>query len=531
MLSLTLIFFILRINNLVIAKIVYQIGREFMIHIFLASLIASHCAALMATDDQDRSSACVVETSSCLIQVPQDSQMLIDKLHQYVRREGLNGINAHKRLEAVEFLSQNHDTENFLPGALIFLGASEKNIQSVVLCLQNDQCGLLSVQDGITSLNFCHLTDLNLSQFPYCAICKNADVFFIDKVDTDHLRFNVEGSSVLNQEFNHYFVNKECLPYVLSPKDKQITLTTFKAWIETHQQELKELMNTQGALLLRGLPINDAEGFSTIVKAVLGRELIDYKGEGSRRRIVQGVYTSTEAPPEFKIPLHNELSCSVNPVDYICFYCDIAPNPGAGQTILARTEDVTLEMMKRPHLWNLFNGKNINYISRHPPEGNFYARVNPTHRTWQQAFETKDKEEVERICEQKGYDFKWDEDWIEVTRHVPAIHGPDQYFDYPYWFNQVHLYYMNPRLCGGWLNYQLFNLLYFASSTKPYDIKFEDGSEITQEVIYEIYDILDQVTIKFNWEKGDVLLLDNRKTLHGRAPYIGPRRILATMIQ
>ncbi len=502
-----------------------------MMRVFLASLIAFHFVGLMATDDQDKPSACVLETGSCLIQVSQNSQVLMDKLYQYAHREGLNGINTHTCFETVELFSQNHEPEIFFPGNLIFLGESENNIRSIALCLQDGQCGHISVQDGITSLNFCHLTDLNLNEFSYCAICKNADTSFVNEIDTDPLRFNVDESSILNQEFDHYFVNKECLPYVLSPKDKQITLTNFKAWIEEHQHELKELINTQGALLLRGFPIDDAEDFAVIVKAVLGRELIDYKGEGSRRRIVHGVYTSTEAPPEIKIPLHNELSCTINPVDYICFYCDIAPNPGAGQTILARTADVTLEMMKRPHLWNLFNGKNINYISRHPPEGSFFTRVNPTHRTWQQVFETQDKKEVERICEQKGYDFKWDGEWIEITRHVPAIHGPDHYFDHPYWFNQVHLYFMNPRLCGGWFNYQLFNLLYFASSSRPYDIKFEDGSEITQESVYEIYDVLDEVTIKFNWEKRDVLLLDNRKILHGRAPYIGQRHILATMIQ
>lgn len=187
--------------------------------------------------------------------------------------------------------------------------------------------------------------------------------------------------------------------------------------------------------------------------------------------------------------------------------------------------------MKRPHLWNLFDGKIINYISRHPPEGNYFTRVNPTHKTWQQAFETTDRNEVERICEQKGYEFQWLGDWIEVTRRVPAIRGRDQYFDHPYWFNQAHLYHANSRLRGGWVNHQLANLLYISPSTRQYDIEFDDRSKIPKKVVYEIYDILDEQTIKFSWEKGDVLLLDNHKVMHGRAPSEGKRRILAAMIQ
>ena len=335
----------------------------------------------------------------------------------------------------------------------------------------------------------------------------------------------------LGEEFVCYFVNEEHLPLVISPKNGDISLANFKAWSEAHQEEWRALLASQGAILLRGFPVDQAEDFATVVRAVIGRELIDYKGEGSRKYIVKGVYTSTEAPPKFKIPLHHETSCTNDPIEYICFYCDIAPEPGTGRTILGRTEEITREMKKRPHLWNLFDGKILRYTSKHPPEGSFFARVNPTHRTWVQAFETTDKNEVEQICAAKGYDFKWNDEWIEVTRRVPAILGPDQYFDHPYWYNQAHLYHPNPRIRGGRANHLLANLLYLLPSTRQYEITFDDGSSLPREIVYEIYDILDEKTIGFDWEKGDVVLLHNRLTCHGRSSYGGPRRILVTMIQ
>jgi len=68
-------------------------------------------------------------------------------------------------------------------------------------------------------------------------------------------------------------------------------------------------------------------------------------------------------------------------------------------------------------------------------------------------------------------------------------------------------------------------------STKPYDISLENGATIPRDIIYKVYDVLDQHTIKFDWKNQDVLLLDNIKMLHGRAPYKGQRRILVSMSQ
>jgi alpha-ketoglutarate-dependent taurine dioxygenase len=100
----------------------------------------------------------------------------------------------------------------------------------------------------------------------------------------------------------------------------------------------------------------------------------------------------------------------------------------------------------------------------------------------------------------------------------------------PYWFNQAHLYHSNPRIRGGWANDFLANVLYFDPTTRQYDIQFEDGSEIPQDIIYEIYDVMEEQTVRFDWQKGDVLILNNTKVLHGRAPYSGQRRVLVAMV-
>jgi alpha-ketoglutarate-dependent taurine dioxygenase len=326
-----------------------------------------------------------------------------------------------------------------------------------------------------------------------------------------------------------YVVDASSLPAIVTPTDSELAL---HAWMKNNKKKLKALVKEHGGILLRGFPVNSPEDFAYVVKAVLGKEPITYRsGEGSRTKIAEGVYTSTEAPPQYQIPLHNELTCTDNPVSYICFYCETAPAPGSGQTNLGYTERASDAIKSDSELWDLFNGKTLKYISRHPPEGNYFTWVNNTHRTWQDTFETNDKSEVENICREKGFEFHWLGEWIEVIRRAPAIHAADKTFDHPYWYNQAHLYHSNPRIRGGYVNDFLANLVYSDPTTRQYDIEFDDGTQIPQEAIYRIYDIMEEQTIQFDWKKGDVLLLDNKQILHGRAPYFGPRRILVSMVQ
>lgn len=36
-------------------------------------------------------------------------------------------------------------------------------------------------------------------------------------------------------------------------------------------------------------------------------------------------------------------------------------------------------------------------------------------------------------------------------------------------------------------------------------------------------------TVLFKWQRGDILVLDNVLTAHGRRPFVGPREILLAM--
>jgi alpha-ketoglutarate-dependent taurine dioxygenase len=61
------------------------------------------------------------------------------------------------------------------------------------------------------------------------------------------------------------------------------------------------------------------------------------------------------------------------------------------------------------------------------------------------------------------------------------------------------------------------------------DAWFGDGSEISDRSLVQIRAAMKSVTVLIKWQSGDVLVVDNVLTAHGRCPFSGPRKILLAM--
>ncbi|KAF2321448.1 hypothetical protein GH714_041042 [Hevea brasiliensis] len=52
-----------------------------------------------------------------------------------------------------------------------------------------------------------------------------------------------------------------------------------------------------------------------------------------------------------------------------------------------------------------------------------------------------------------------------------------------------------------------------------------DGTEIPEKFVKRCEQIIEEESIRFKWEAGDVLFLDNYALLHGRRPSLPPRKV------
>jgi alpha-ketoglutarate-dependent taurine dioxygenase len=322
------------------------------------------------------------------------------------------------------------------------------------------------------------------------------------------------------------FITPEELPLVIEPVDQKISFSEFLALLRRNNSFIKNKLLEYGGILFRNFPICNEHDFSSAIKNLQIGNFLNYiGGDSPRNKITEGVYTSTEAPPSIKIPLHHELSYVKNYPRHICFYCDIAPIAN-GETTIADGRKIFLSIDKEVR--DRFIDKGLRYVSCYPYKSALMNFVNKSHKSWVNVFETKDRKEVERKCKENDILFHWNQnDWLQISQIRPSVIAHPQTQE-KIWFNQAHHYDFNPKFLG-WKNYIGTKILYFRKHTLLHEIFFADSSRIPRDDLYHILDVLDAQAVYFSWQKGDLLVLDNILAMHGRAAFHCKRRILTAM--
>jgi alpha-ketoglutarate-dependent taurine dioxygenase len=329
--------------------------------------------------------------------------------------------------------------------------------------------------------------------------------------------------------FKTVFLNKEQLPLVVQPSRVFSSKKDFFDLISAQRSVLKQKLLKYGGILFRGFPLQNADDFAAFIRYLGTGECVDYiGGDSPRNKIKDGVYTSTEAPPSIKIPLHNELSFVKYYPKHIYFFCE-TPSLVGGETIIADARKVLEEV--DPEVKLRFVNKGIRYVSCYYYKSqvmNWLNKIAPSHKSWIQVFETDSKHDVEKKCREHEFEYQWTKnDWLRISQVRPAVLTHPETGE-KVWFNQAHLYDFNPKLLGTW-RYVGAKLFYCRKHTKLHEVFYADHTYIPRTDLYHVMDVLDANTIAFPWQKGDVLVLDNILTMHGRATFEGKRRILAAM--
>jgi len=321
-------------------------------------------------------------------------------------------------------------------------------------------------------------------------------------------------------------LNDQALPLVIEPTNSNLSFSEFLDILGTNNPFFKKSLLKHGGLLFRNFPVQDQRDFAAVIKHLQTGDFVDYiGGDSPRTKVIDGIYTSTETPPSMTLPLHNELSYVKHFPKYIYFYCDIPPLV-RGETIVADAR--TIYRTIDPEVKRRFTEKSLRYVSCYPYKSAFLNFINKHHKSWVNVFESEDKREVEKKCLQHEISFEWHaNDWLKISQVLPSTIIHPQTLE-KVWFNQAHHFDLNPRFLGWW-RYLGVKLLYCRKNMMLHEVYFHDNTPISREDLYHILDVLEQQSIYFPWQKGDVLLLDNILAMHGRASFSGKRRILTAM--
>jgi alpha-ketoglutarate-dependent taurine dioxygenase len=303
------------------------------------------------------------------------------------------------------------------------------------------------------------------------------------------------------------------------------------ALFETEGDELRERLLASGALLFRGFGVQTATELATL-QAQMGEPMRYVGGDSPRTKLDSGpkheIYTSTEAPPSVRLPLHNEMSYLDVQPRFLWLACAKAPARG-GATVVADGRAIVAAV--DPAVRERFEHHGVRYRAGFRGPGGLLAaldRIAKVNKSWMEAFETNDRSVVEEECRRRNARFEWSRAGhltIETLRPATTRHPVTGEL---VWFNQAHVFRLNARYLGR-VRYELARVLFAALGLVPHDASFGDGSPIPDDVINHLFDVFDAHTVPVRWEPGDVVLVDNILCMHGREPFHGERKILVAM--
>lgn len=270
-----------------------------------------------------------------------------------------------------------------------------------------------------------------------------------------------------------------------------------------------------GAMLLRGFGDLDAGSFGSFA-AGFGRDLLPYDFASTpRRKVESGVYSSTDYPAHQWIPQHNEQSYTRRWPMKIWFFCDLAPGEG-GATPISNSRAVHRRL--DAGIRARFDDRRLMYVRN-------YGRGLDL--PWEDVFRTTDRAAVEEFCRAQDIGWEWLDDGALRTRQVCQSEMRHPVTGEAVWFNQAHLFHVSGLESA--VREALLDIV--DEQDLPRNVVYGDGTPIEDTVLDEIRGVYREATFSFPWAQGDVLLLDNMLTAHGRAPFSGPRRILVAMAE
>ncbi|MFJ7197785.1 MULTISPECIES: TauD/TfdA family dioxygenase [unclassified Streptomyces] len=286
-----------------------------------------------------------------------------------------------------------------------------------------------------------------------------------------------------------------------------------RAWVVEHTEAIRTELLRHGHLLIRGLPIERQEHFADL-RDVLVRQRAAYREKATPRSdFGADVYSSTDLPPVQPIRQHNENSYTLDFPGLLLFCCLDAPDTGGATTVA----DVRQVLKALP----------AGLVERFRATGWLLNRNYHAHAglPWQTAFSTDEREDVAEYCERNliGHSWQGEAGLRTVQRRSALVRHPRTHEEV--WFNHAAFW-------SRWsLDKDIRDVMEmtFGTDGLPFDTAFGDGSALTAQDVDALNEAYDSATRRESWQPGDLMLVDNILSAHGRDAYRGSRRILVAM--
>jgi len=286
------------------------------------------------------------------------------------------------------------------------------------------------------------------------------------------------------------------------------------AWVAGRRDDMDTLLNIHGAILFRGFPLASVEDFDRFVRAFdyPNFQYRDSLSNAVRVNRTERVFTANEAPPDVEIFMHHEMAQTPVYPSRLFFFCE-KPSEAAGATPICRSD----------RLWTRIKGELPEFAAAAEARGLLYTNVMPDAddassgqgRSWRSTFMVDDRDAAEARLSELGYRWEWLDDGSlrATTPTLPAVRT----------LGDGRQVFFNQLIAGfrGWKD---------TRNDPAKAITYGDAAPLDAEAVERLCDIADELTFEIPWQAGDVALIDNYLVMHGRRPFKGTRKVLASLV-
>src|SRR6059036_2336024 len=283
-------------------------------------------------------------------------------------------------------------------------------------------------------------------------------------------------------------------------------------WAAEHRDALRAAVVEHGSLLVRGLGLADAAKTEAVFRQ-LGNLMTEREAFAPRRRYADGVYSSSKWPPKQLMCMHHELSYAFEPPGLMLFAC-LVPATVGGATPVADSPTV-------------LNALPADVVERFERLGWLLIRNynDDIGASFAEAFGTGDRRAVESYCQANAIEFEWQRDGALRTRQRRRAVVQHPRTGQRCWFNQIA--FLNQWTIDPEVREYLVDI--YGEDGLPFTTRFGDGDAIGADVVQLINEVYEANSARERWQAGDLMLVDNIRTAHGRERFEGPREVLVAM--
>ncbi|SES40389.1 TauD/TfdA family dioxygenase [Actinokineospora terrae] len=278
---------------------------------------------------------------------------------------------------------------------------------------------------------------------------------------------------------------------------------------------LRTKLVEHGAVLLRGFEIGGADGLTDAVRALSG-EPLTYTEQSSPRSVIKGnVYTSTSYPAQAEIPLHTEMSYQAVWPLTLFFHC-VEPPLTEGATPLASIREVYERI--DPDVRAEFEQRRWMVVRNYGEDVGL---------RWWTAFGTEDRAQVDKQCAAGGLTAEWvGSDGLRTRAVRDAVHH-HPVTGLPVWFNHIVIFHESSLPAE--VREGIAEI--YGPDGFPNNSYYGDGSVIPDDVVAHLRQCYRAASTRFDYQRDDLLVVDNMSAAHGREPFTGPRKIAVAMAE